>query len=126
MTPSIKRWSCPLVAETADGLLNDMNRFHVQPAHVRAALDAAQTGPVAEGNVGGGTGMICYEFKGGTGTASRRLPPELGGWTVGALVQANFGRRDQLTVAGVPVGQYLKEGALSTGAYRPLPRSRAR
>ncbi len=116
-----QRWSCPLVAETADGLLNDMNRFHVQPGHVRAALDSAQAGPVAEGNVGGGTGMICYEFKGGTGTASRRLPPELGGWTVGALVQANFGRRDQLTVAGIPVGQYLKEGALFPQVYPPPP-----
>ena len=93
-------WSSPLVTETADGWLNDMYALHIQPEHVWAALDGAQAGPLAEGNVGGGTGMICYEFKGGTGTASRRLPDKLGGYTVGALVQANFGRRFQLTVAG--------------------------
>lgn len=115
-----QKWSCPVVTETADGWLNDMNAFHVQPEHVLAALDEAHSGPVAEGSVGGGTGMICYEFKGGTGTSSRRLPEKLGGWTLGALVQANFGRRYQLTVAGIPVGQYLKEGAFFTHGENPL------
>src|SRR5690606_9116539 len=100
---------CPIVAETADGWLNDMNAFHVRPEHVWHALDAAQDGPLAEGNVGGGTGMICYEFKGGTGTSSRALPETLGGWRLGTLVQSNFGRRHQLTIAGVPVGQHIKE-----------------
>jgi D-aminopeptidase len=106
-----QRWSCPVVTETADGWLNDINGFHVKPAHVWTALDSAKDGPIEEGNVGGGTGMLCYEFKGGTGTASRKLPERLGGWTVGALVQSNFGRRYQLTIAGVPVGHYLKENA---------------
>ena len=106
-----QRWSCPVVAETADGWLNDMNAFHVRPEHVWHALDTAQDGPLAEGNVGGGTGMICYEFKGGTGTSSRALPETLGGWTLGALVQSNFGRRHQLTIAGVPVGQHLTQNA---------------
>ena len=115
-----QKWSCPVVAETADGWLNDMNGFHVKAEHVRQALESAQGGPVAEGNVGGGTGMICYEFKGGTGTASQRLPQKLGGWTVGALVQANFGRRHQLTIAGVPVGGHLKEGAFFTNGENPL------
>lgn len=115
-----QQWSCPVVAETADGWLNDMNAFHVSAEHVRLALESAQGGPVPEGNVGGGTGMICYEFKGGTGTASRRLPPGLGGWTVAALAQANFGRRHQLTIAGVPVGLHLKEGALFTHAENPF------
>ena len=106
-----QKWSLPVVAETADGWLNDMNGFHVRPEHVMYALDSASLGPIAEGNVGGGTGMICYEFKGGTGTASRKLPEKFGGYTVGALVQANFGRRYQLTVAGVPVGRHITEGA---------------
>jgi D-aminopeptidase len=100
-------WSLPVVGETYDGSLNDIDGFHVKPEHVMAALDAAAPGPVAEGNVGGGTGMICHEFKGGTGTASRRLPVEVGGWTVGALVQANYGRRERLSVDGVPVGREL-------------------
>jgi len=113
-------WSCPVVAETADGWLNDMNSFHVKAEHVWAALDEAATGPIAEGNVGGGTGMICYEFKGGTGTSSRKLPEKLGGWTVAALVQANFGRRYQLTIAGVPVGVHLREGAFFTNGENPL------
>jgi D-aminopeptidase len=115
-----QRWSCPVVTETADGWLNDMNGFHVKPEHVWHALDHATDGPLAEGNVGGGTGMLCYEFKGGTGTASRKLPEKLGGWTVGALVQSNFGRRYQLTIAGVPVGQYLKEGAPFTNGENPF------
>jgi L-aminopeptidase/D-esterase-like protein len=100
-------WSLPVVAETWDGWLNDINGFHVQPNDVWHALDTAKSGPVAEGSVGGGTGMICYEFKGGTGTASRVLPTKDGGYTIGVLVQANCGRRPQLTIAGVPVGKEI-------------------
>ncbi len=100
-------WSLPVVGETYDGALNDMNGFHVTSAHVDAAILAASDGPVAEGNVGGGTGMICHEFKGGIGTASRRLPQAIGGWTVGVLVQANYGRRGLLRVDGVPVGEEI-------------------
>jgi D-aminopeptidase len=115
-----QRWSCPIVAETADGWLNDMNGFHVKPEHVVQALDSAASGAIQEGNVGGGTGMICYEFKGGTGTASCSVPPANGGYTVGALVQANFGRRYQMTVAGVPVGAHLKENALYNNGENPF------
>jgi D-aminopeptidase len=97
-------WSLPVVGETWDGALNDINGFHVRPEHVWDALDAASAGPVAEGNVGGGTGMICHGFKGGTGTSSRVLDRDEGGWTVGVLVQANHGRRSRLSVGGVPVG----------------------
>jgi D-aminopeptidase len=97
-------WSLPVVGETYDGLLNDINGFHVWPEHLRAALDGATGGPVAEGNVGGGTGMVCHEFKGGIGTASRAIPDDRGGYTVGALVQANYGKRAWLRVDGVPVG----------------------
>ncbi|MGZ8513368.1 MAG: DmpA family aminopeptidase [Candidatus Limnocylindria bacterium] len=93
-------WSLPVVGETFDGALNDINGFHVRPEHLHAALAAAASGPVAEGNVGGGTGMICHEFKGGIGTASRRA----GEWTLGVLVQANYGRRALLRIDGVPVG----------------------
>lgn len=100
-------WSLPVVGETWDGVLNDVNGFHVRPEHLFAALDAARSGPVAEGNVGGGTGMICHEFKGGIGTASRVVAEAAGGWTVGVLVQANYGERDRLTVAGVPVGREI-------------------
>jgi D-aminopeptidase len=106
-----QKWSCPVVAETADAWLNNMNGFHVKEHHVMRALDSAKDGAVKEGNIGGGTGMLCYEFKGGTGTSSRKLPETLGGWTVGALVQSNFGRRYQLTVAGVPVGKHLVDDA---------------
>jgi L-aminopeptidase/D-esterase-like protein len=102
-------WSLPVVAETWDGWLNDINGFHVQPEHAFAALDEARGGPVAEGNVGGGTGMICYEFKGGIGTASRVIEDEGAAYTVGVLVQANFGRRSELLVAGVPVGREIPE-----------------
>jgi len=109
-------WSLPVVAETWDGYLNDVNGFHVRPEHVFAALDAAHDGPVAEGNVGGGTGMICHEFKCGTGTASRRVAIEKATYTVGVLVQANYGRRDTLTIAGVPVGQHLREHRVYTDA----------
>ena len=115
-----QKWSVPVVAETADGWLNDMNGFHVKPEHVLHALETANSGPLPEGNVGGGTGMICYEFKGGTGTASRKLPEKFGGYIVGALVQANFGRRYQLTVAGVPVGQHITEDAPFTSGENPF------
>jgi len=103
----VQPWSLPVVAETYDGHLNDINGFHVKPEHVFAALDGARGGPVAEGNVGGGTGMICYEFKCGTGTGSRTLEAQAGGYTVGVLVQANHGRRAELRIAGVPVGAEL-------------------
>ena len=104
-------WSLPVVAETWDGWLNDINGFHVKPDDVFAALDSAKGGPVAEGNTGGGTGMVCYGFKGGTGTASRVLSASDGGYTVGVLVQCNCGRRPQLIIAGVPVGKEIPQGA---------------
>ena len=100
-------WSLPVVAETWDGSLNDINGFHVTPDHVFSAIDSASSARVPEGNVGGGTGMICYEFKCGTGTASRVLSAQAGGYTVGVLVQANHGRRQELRIAGVPVGREL-------------------
>ncbi|MEA2527084.1 MAG: D-aminopeptidase [Thermomicrobiales bacterium] len=100
-------WRLPVVTETSDLWLNDMHGFHVKPEHVDQALAAAASGPVAEGCVGGGTGMNCHEFKGGTGTSSRVLPPEGGGWTVGVLVQANYGWRAHLHVDGVPVGREI-------------------
>jgi L-aminopeptidase/D-esterase-like protein len=109
-------WSLPVVAETWDGWLNDINGFHVRPAHVFAALDSARSGAVAEGNVGGGTGMVCYGFKGGIGTASRRLSDQAGGYTVGVLVQANFGVRRQLRIDGVPVGREIPQAERSGGA----------
>jgi D-aminopeptidase len=102
--PGAFSWSLPIVGETWDGMLNDTDGQHVRPEHVARALADARGGPVAEGNVGGGTGMICHEFKGGIGTASRRLDAAEGGWTVGVLVQANYGRRGLLRVDGVPVG----------------------
>ena len=100
-------WSLPVVAETWDGGLNDINGFHVKPQHVFQSLDRASGGRVAEGNVGGGTGMVCYQFKCGTGTASRQLAAEAGRYTVGVLVQANMGGRRELRIAGVPVGEEL-------------------
>ena len=100
-------WCLPVVAETYDGTLNDINGQHVTADHVFEALDSASIGPVEEGSVGGGTGMICHEFKGGIGTASRQLPEEQGGWTVGSLVQANYGSRSMLRVDGLPVGRVL-------------------
>lgn len=103
-------WSLPVVAETWDGYLNDINGFHVKPEHVFQALDQAAPGPVLEGAVGGGTGMVCYGFKGGIGTASRVLSKDEGGYTVGVLVQCNCGRRSQLTIAGVPVGREIPQG----------------
>jgi D-aminopeptidase len=101
---TLQPWSLPVVAETWDGALNDINGFHVKPEHVFSALDGATAGAVREGNVGGGAGMICYQFKCGTGTASRKLDANAGGHTVGVLVQANHGRRSELRIAGVPVG----------------------
>jgi D-aminopeptidase len=108
--PSGYWWSLPIVAETYDGFLNDTNGFHVKANHVFEALDGAKPGAVAEGNVGGGTGMMCYGFKGGIGTSSRKLDQNAGGYTVGVLVQANFGRRNQLRIAGVPVGTEITDG----------------
>jgi D-aminopeptidase len=107
--PGVFNCCLPAVAETWDGDLNDIYGFHVTKEHVFAALAAAKPGPVAEGNVGSGTGMQCLGFKGGIGTASRRLSPSAGGFTVGALVQCNFGLRRQLRIAGVPVGQEIPE-----------------
>ena len=109
-------WSLPVVGETWDGVLNDINGFHVQPEHVVAAFAAAKDGPVEEGSVGGGTGMICHGFKGGIGTASRVVED---GWTVGVLVQANYGRRPRLRVNGIPVGTRIGADVV------PLPPSGA-
>ena len=102
-------WSLPVVAETYDGDLNDINGFHVKPEHAWHALDTAHGGAVEEGNVGGGTGMICNEFKGGIGTSSRVLDAKYGGYTVGVLVQCNYGWRSQLRIAGVPVGREIPD-----------------
>jgi len=109
-------WSLPVVAETWDGHLNDINGFHVKPEHVAQALRDAKGGPVAEGNVGGGTGMVCHEFKCGIGTASRRVAVAKGNYIVGALVQANYGVRDTLRIAGVPVGRHLRDDRVYTDA----------
>src|SRR6202790_1525296 len=102
-------WSLPVVAETWDGWLNDINGFHVHPEDAFHALDAAHSGPVEEGNVGGGTGMVGNEFKGGIGTSSRVLDAKAGGYTVGVLVQCNYGARDQLRIAGINVGREIPE-----------------
>jgi D-aminopeptidase len=104
-------WLLPIVAETYDGYLNDINGFHVKPEHVFAALDGAKAGRVPEGNVGGGTGMQCYGFKCGNGTSSRKVDARFGGYTVGVLVQANHGTRDLLRVAGAPVGREIPRPA---------------
>ncbi len=101
--------SLPVVAETWDGFLNDINGFHVKKEHVFEAMESATTGPIQEGNVGGGTGMIAHQFKGGTGTSSRKLDAKDGGYTVGVLVQANYGRRALLSIAGVPVGKEITD-----------------
>jgi D-aminopeptidase len=114
-------WALPVVAETWDGYLNDSNGFHVKERHVWEALESARSGPIAEGNVGGGTGMICYEFKGGTGTASRTMAEKLGGYTVGVLVQANHGSRGQLQIAGVPVGKEIPENTPRAVGERSKP-----
>jgi D-aminopeptidase len=105
-------WAMPVVAETYDGLVNDICGLHLTEEHAMAALRSAHSGPIAEGNVGGGTGMSTYEFKGGTGSSSRRLVIEGQTYTVGVLVQSNFGRRSELTVLGVPVGQHITENAI--------------
>jgi D-aminopeptidase len=105
--PGAQHWSLPVAGETYDGRLNDIAGGHVRAEHVATALARASGGTVEEGNVGGGTGMICHEFKGGIGTASRRLPASIGGWTVGVLVQANYGRRGLLRIDGVPVGEEI-------------------
>jgi D-aminopeptidase len=109
-------WSLPVVGETWDGFLNDINGFHVRPEHVAAALAAAHAGPIDEGSVGGGTGMVCHGFKGGIGTASRVVEE---GWTLGVLVQANYGRRARFRVNGIPVGERLGADVV------PLPASAA-
>jgi D-aminopeptidase len=114
-TPGHLYWSLPVVAETWDGMLNDINGLHVRAEHAAAALRAASDGAVAEGNVGGGTGMICHGFKGGIGTASRVVAPETGSFTVGVLVQANHGRRERLQINGVSVG------AIVTDEEVPVP-----
>jgi L-aminopeptidase/D-esterase-like protein len=105
-------YSYPIVAETWDGILNDINGFHVKKEDAWAALDSAKSGSVDEGNVGGGTGMVCHGFKGGIGTASRVIDKKFGGYTVGVLVQTNYGSRSQLTIAGVPVGKELADTLL--------------
>ena len=102
-------WSLPVVAETYDGDLNDINGFHVTKEHVISALESAKSGPVAEGNVGGGTGMICHQFKGGIGTASRQVRIGDNEYTIGILVQANYGVRETFTIAGVPLGDELSD-----------------
>ena len=102
-------WSLPIVAETWDGFLNDINGFHVKPEHVAQSLDQASSGPVAEGSTGGGTGMVAHQFKAGTGTSSRRFDVNGANYTVGVLVQANYGARTRLTIAGVPVGQEITD-----------------
>jgi L-aminopeptidase/D-esterase-like protein len=101
------QWALPVAGETFDGYLNDINGFHIKDEHVLAALDAARGGAIEEGSVGGGTGMICYQFKGGSGTASRVVEFAGQSFVVGAFVQSNFGSRDQLTIAGAPVGRHI-------------------
>lgn len=125
--PTGQPWALPVVAETYDGLLNDINGFHVKAEHAVRALDDARSGPVAEGAVGGGTGMVCFGFKGGIGTASRRLDAQSGGFTVGVLVQCNAGRRSELRIAGVPVGREIADltpckssGEAATGFARNI------
>jgi L-aminopeptidase/D-esterase-like protein len=109
-------WSLPVVAETWDGWLNDINGFHVKPEDAFHAIDSAHGGPVEEGNVGGGTGMICNEFKGGIGTSSRRFESKSVSYTLGVLVQCNYGRRQNLRIAGVPVGREIPEAAAYSSA----------
>jgi L-aminopeptidase/D-esterase-like protein len=118
-SPGLQPWGLPVAAETWDGSLNDINGFHVKPEHVREAITTARGGPVLEGAVGGGTGMICLGFKGGIGTASRKLPAALGGYTVGVLAQCNFGNQRNLMIGGVPVGQELTDLAMCRTADLP-------
>jgi D-aminopeptidase len=125
--PGLQPWGLPVVAETYDGGLSDINGFHVRPEHVFMALDSARGGPVQEGNVGGGTGMVCHQFKGGIGTASRVLNAEEGGYTIGVLVQCNYGLRQDLRVGGARVGEAITDlmpcVAIPDPAVRPgVPR----
>jgi D-aminopeptidase len=125
--PGMQPWGLPVVAETYDGGLNDINDFHVKPEHAIAALDGARGGVVPqEGAVGGGTGMVCEGFKGGIGTASRRLPAAQGGYTIGVLVQCNFGSMRDMRVAGAPVGAELGDLAACVAGTEPLPAGRRR
>lgn len=115
--PGAVRWFLPVVAETWDGWLHDIESFAVRPEHIAEAIASASSGPIAEGCVGGGTGMMCYDFKGGSGTSSRKVPDS--DWTVGAFVQANFGRREELMARGVPLGpmsQRAERGAGGDGS----------
>jgi len=123
---ALQPWWLPVVAETYDGGLNDINGFHVKPEHVIAALDSATGGVPKEGAVGGGTGMVCHGFKGGIGTASRKLPDAQGGYTVGVLVQCNYGVRRDLRIAGVPVGEEIQDLAGCIANADPLPPNSAR
>lgn len=116
-----ERWHLPVVAETWDGYLNDANGGHVTAGTACRALDAAASGPVAEGSVGGGTGMSCYGFKGGTGTASRQVTVGGASYRLGALTQANFGRRQELVIAGRPVGGFLPDDNPAEDDGRPAP-----
>src|SRR3954451_21790934 len=118
---ALQPWWLPVVAQTYDGALNDINGFHVKPEHVRAALDRASGGLPQEGAVGGGTGMVCHGFKGGIGTASRKLPADQGGYTVGVLVQCNYGVRRDLRIAGVPVGEEIADLVGCIANSDPLP-----
>ena len=118
---ALQPWWLPVVAETYDGGLNDINGFHVKAEHVLAALDGASGGVPKEGAVGGGTGMVCHGFKGGIGTASRKLPADQGGYTVGVLVQCNYGSRRDLRIAGVPVGEEIPDLAGCIANNDPLP-----
>jgi D-aminopeptidase len=118
---ALQPWWLPVVAETYDGGLNDINGFHVKPQHVFAALDGASGGVPKEGAVGGGTGMVCHGFKGGIGTASRKLPDAQGGYTVGVLVQCNYGVRRDLRIAGVPVGEEIQDLAGCIANNDPVP-----
>ena len=117
-------WMLPVVGETWDGWLSDINGMHVRPEHLCAALDSAASGPVAEGCVGGGTGMILHEFKGGIGTSSRVLPEELGGYTVGVLIQGNYGKREDSLINGVPVGRHIPTSRIpgKEQALQPTPK----
>jgi len=129
--PGLQPWGLPVVAETWDGRLSDLNGFHVRAEHAITALDGARAGAVTEGNVGGGTGMVCHGFKGGIGTASRRIPEAQGGYTVGVLVQCNYGVRRELRVAGVPVGEEITDltsctATLDSTLQRGTPRCAAR
>jgi L-aminopeptidase/D-esterase-like protein len=115
-------WSLPVVAETWDGYLNDINGFHVKPENAFEAINSANPGRVQEGSVGGGTGMICNEFKGGIGTASRKLSDRAGGYTVGVLVQCNYGRRRDLMIAGAPVGREITDQPAYQASNLPVER----